>query len=519
MANKFKTMLQIRRILQLMSNGISKRKIAVQMEISRTTIDHYESRFNASGKLIHELLSLPDEELSLIVHNNAPPNQKDSRYEYLQSQFSVYRNELHTKIGVTRFLLWEEYRINHPDGYSYSQFCEHFAHYLLRFKAVMHLDHQPGISLQVDFAGDKLSYVDRQTGEIIECPVLVCSLPFSSFNYVEVLSCCKQEEVIGALNRCIHYLGGVTQNIKSDNMKQWVTKPNRYEPTFNELTEQWSLHYNTSIAAARPYKPRDKATVEKSVDLAYKRIYAPLRNQVFYSLQQLNEAVWVQLDLHNKTPMQKKSYSRYERFIQEELPCLKPLPSEDFVIKHTAKAKVQKNYHIILGEDWHQYSVPYQYIGKTITLVYDLNQVEIYLDMKRIAVHLRNKRRHGYSTLPDHMPSHHQYYHKAKGWKPDYFISEAKKIGPNTVKVIEQILGSRQFTEQSYNSCLGITRLAKMYEGRMEAACTRVLLSGRVSYKRLNDILSNNKDKEEIQLPIQYTIPLHDNIRGSQAYN
>ena len=518
MANKTKTMLQVRRVLQLIDNGLSLRKIAKQLGISRNTVSQYASKASSSGKPIQELLSMSDEDIALYVFNNVPPKNKDSKYEYFQSQLLYYQQELE-RTGVTRLLLWEEYRLQQPDCYSYSQFCEHLSKYLLRFKAVMHFDHQPGVMLQVDFAGDKLSYVDPETGLIIECPVLVCTLPFSSYMYVEALSSCKQEEVVLALNRCMRYMGGVPQNIKSDNMKQWVIKPDRYEPSFNELTEQFSFHYNTSITAARPGKPRDKATVEKSVDLTYKRIFAPLRNMEFHSLHQLNEAVWNQLDIHNKTLMQKRSYSRYERLIQEELPCLKPLPSEDFVMKHITKAKVQKNYHVILGEDWHQYSVLYQHINKTVILVYDLQQVEIYLDMRRIALHKRNTQRHGYTTLAEHMPDSHQHYQKAKGWSQDYFISEAGKIGANTVKVIEQILGSRQFTEQSYNSCLGIMRLAKQYSyPRMEAACERALLFGRVSYKRLQNILSNNKDKEELQPFVQFSIPLHDNIRGTQAY-
>ena len=41
----------------------------------------------------------------------------------------------------------------------------------------MHFNHKPGEQMQVDFAGDKLHYVDRDTGEVILCEVLVCVLP------------------------------------------------------------------------------------------------------------------------------------------------------------------------------------------------------------------------------------------------------------------------------------------------------------------------------------------------------
>jgi transposase len=60
MANKPKNMLQVRRILQLLSDGYSKREASRQTGASRNTIDSYELRFRQTGKSYHELLQLPD---------------------------------------------------------------------------------------------------------------------------------------------------------------------------------------------------------------------------------------------------------------------------------------------------------------------------------------------------------------------------------------------------------------------------------------------------------------------------
>lgn len=38
----------------------------------------------------------------------------------------------------------------------------------------------------VDFAGDKLSYVDAETGEIIKAEVFVACMPYSDYTYVTV---------------------------------------------------------------------------------------------------------------------------------------------------------------------------------------------------------------------------------------------------------------------------------------------------------------------------------------------
>jgi len=147
----------------------------------------------------------------------------------------------------------------------------------------MHLTHRAGDYLQVDFAGKNLHYIDIQTGEIVACPVLICTLPFSGYTYVEALPSAGQEHLFCALNRCLEYMGGIPRNVLSDNMKQIVGKNQRYEFKFQELADQWAVYYNTNLVATRPRKPKDKPTVENNVYLSYLRIYAKIRNEEFHS--------------------------------------------------------------------------------------------------------------------------------------------------------------------------------------------------------------------------------------------
>jgi len=316
------------------------------------------------------------------------------------------------------------------------------------------------------------------------------------------------------------YFEGVPQNILSDNMKQFVLKNTRYEIVFSEVCLQWSVYYNTTLSATRPYKPKDKPTVENSVHIAYLRIYAILRNETFFSLNELNQGIMKCLDTHNRTRLQKRPYSRYERFIEDERPLLKALPPEPFVLKHTTKAKVQKNYHILLGEDWHYYSVPYQYIAKEVKIVYDSLEVEIYLGLKRIAFHKRNYRENGYSTLPEHMPEAHKKYQETKGWDPDYFLKKAKELGENSFEIFNRLLSSRNFTEQTYLACRGLLRLSELYgKERFENACKRAAPSPHVSYRFINNILKNNLDMQiEDKHDLFSDIPDHENLRGPDSF-
>lgn len=501
-----------------MESGCSQRNISDQLRISRKTIKEYLLRFTSSERSIGELLKLSDADLSDIVYNSRLTPPKDDRYTLLFPRLPIILTEL-KRPGVTRLLLWQEYCKEEEYSYSYQQFCEHLSNHTRINHAVMHFEHKAGDKAEIDFAGKMLSYVDKDTGEVVFCPVLVAVLPYSGFTYVEALPNAGMIQLVSALNRCMHYFGGVPKYVVSDNMKQFVKAANRYEPSFTELVEQWSVHYNTSLLAARVAKPRDKATVEKSVDLSYKRIYAPLRDQIFHSLSELNHHVKIYLEKHNHALMQKKEHSRYDLLLKERL-SLKALPEQDFEMRHVVKAKVQKNYHITLGQDWHHYSVPYQYIGKDVKVVYDSRQVEIYFDLSRIALHIRNYRKHAYSTQKNHMPEKHLHYQQSQGWNEEYFLERGKSIGENTLLVIKKIISSRQFTEQTYNACLGILRLKEKYgQERLEAASKRALLGASINYKAVSNILSSGTDKQPFIESNILTIPFHDNIRGASNYN
>lgn len=512
---------QIRRIIEFHQQGCSIRQIEKLSGISRNTIREYLRRILVSSRSLEEILELDDESLQVIVYvepieKSRSGRSADDRYDSIESQMVYYTSELRRR-GVTRQLLWKEYRTDHPDGYSYSQFCEHLSRYLKRDQAVMHFVHRPGEQLQVDFAGDKLGYVDRNTGEWIACEVLVCVMPYSNYVYVEALRSQKQEEFIKGLSNALRYLGGVPPSIKCDNMRTAVVRADRYEPSFTEAMEYMAAHYSTTILTARVRKPRDKSSVEKAVDLAYKHIYAPLRDQVFHSPEQLNAAIRGQLEEFNSKPFKVKAGTRKQWFEEQEKARLKELPSAPYLIRKVAQSKVQRNYHVIVGEDRHQYSVPYTLIGRRLKIIYTTDTVEIYDNLQRVALHKRSYKKNSYTTLAEHMPPNHRHVTEQRGWDDEYFLREASYRGQAVQDVIKKILESKVFYQQAYNSCLGILRLSKQYGSqRLEAACKRALTAPVVNYGMIANILKRHLDQSHLDL--QQTTPSHEQIRGPQTY-
>jgi transposase len=430
MANQVISMQQIRAIIQLLEKGYSLRAIAIQLSISRKAVTLYALRLKESGHPMEVLRQFSDAALSAVVYEPALAidYSDDVRRLDFIARTPYFLSEL-KRTGVTRLLLWEEYRKEYESPYWYTRFCDLLKEAIQPTKATMHLVHTPAEMVMVDFAGHKMSYVNKAAGVIISCPVLVCVLPFSKYTFTMALPDATIPQVINGLNCCLQYFEGVPLSLKTDNMKQVVTKSCRYEPLFSEVLQQWALHNNITLLATRVAKPKDKGAVENEVKIAYQRIYAPLRDQVFHHIDELNAAALKQLAMHNEKLFQLKDHSRMQQFKQEEQSLLKALPTTPFVIKHQVSAKVQKNYHITLGENYHHYSVPYQYIGKQVSAVYDTDIVEVYYKHNRIALHRRAYKKHDYTTTGDHMPAGHQHYYNQLGQTPAYFLEQASAIG------------------------------------------------------------------------------------------
>lgn len=517
MAQKPISMNQIRRIIQLFKAGTSIRNVARQCSMSRNTVRAYNERLTPAGSY-EELLCMSDEQLSKLVFDLPETGrEREPRFVILENLMPDYVAEL-GRTGVTRELLWKEYRDHYPQGYGYTQFCHYLSAYIARKDTVMYFLYRMGEKLMVDFAGKTMSYVD-DNGEIIVCPVFVAVLPFSGYGYVEAVHSQKQHDLVQCLENSLVYIGGVTQCIISDNMKNHVKRSSRYEPEFTEFTHQIGVHYDTTLMATRKAKPRDKAAVEKAVDLTYQRIYAPLRNQVFRSLAEMNYYIRQQLEIHHRRPFRGGRQTREELMV-EERKHLKPLPPTRLELKRRVFAKVQKNYHVVIGEDWHFYSVPYRLVGKTVEVVYTSSRVEIYLDHQRIAIHPRNLTYYGFSTNPDHRAPNHKAQAMTMGYTANDFMEMALKISPQVVQAIELVLQSRQYPEQTFNACLGILRLAKTYSPeRLTVACSMSIAAGKTNYGFIENILKHNTDKLQAQQPDLFSLPKdHQNLRGPSAF-
>lgn len=511
-------MRKIREIIRLYCEGkSSNRQISRSLNISRPVVAQYIINFKNSGLTYENIEAMNDESLLEILE--LKQKEKSQRYRVLSAMFENYAKEL-MRTGVNLYTLWEEYRKEHEDGYSYSQFCYHYQIWRNGSELSMHIEHKAGDKMYVDFTGKKLKIIDRATMKERDVEVFVAILGASQYTYVEGVMDQSKENWIRANENALLYFGGVTQAIVPDNLKSAVTKADKYEPDINPEYYDFARHYATVILPARAYQPKDKALVEGAVNIVYSWIFAKLRDMVFYSLDELNQAIKAWLERYNDRLMQRLKISRRELFNQTEKDALKPLPAVRYEMKNFCRMKVQFCYHIYLSVDKHYYSVPYKYRGKTVDIIFSDLNIEIYCENTRIAFHKRQRTKNGYSTITEHMPPNHKWISE---WNPERFINWAEKIGSNTKAVIIKVLETKEHPEQGFKVCLGILNLEKKYSGsRLDRACHRALVYNNFSLKSIKNILEYRLEDQQDLFPedeLSYSISAHENIRGSQYYN
>ena len=503
------SMRKIREVLRLKhERGLSHRAIAQACTLGLGTVSLYLQRTARQGLGWPLPAELDDAALEARLYPRATALRNRVRPDCAYIHRELKRD------GVTLQLLWEEYAEVHPNGYGRTRFFALYREWAQRLRPSMRQVHRAGEKTFVDFSGKRPTLVDRRTGERRRVELFVAVLGASSFTYAEATTTQQLTDWVGAHTRMVEYFGGATALWVPDQLKSAITRPCRYEPDTNRTYEELAAHYGAVVVPARPRKPRDKALVETSVLLAQRWILARLRDQTFFELGALNQAVRVLLDDLNDRPMKKLGVSRRTVYEQLDRPALRPLPAARYVLARWKRCRLNIDYHVLIER--HAYSVPFQLLRETVEVRYTTTTVEVFFKGRRVTSHPR--RYDGQpSTLAEHMPSAHRAHAE---WTPSRLIRWAAKVGPATERLVTRILQSRPHPEQGYRSVLGIMRLGRQHGNvRLDAACARALALGSCRYHTVRNILTNGQDRLPLEPPVDTNpTPAHSNIRGPNYY-
>jgi transposase len=258
----------------------------------------------------------------------------------------------------------------------------------------------------------------------------------------------------------------------------------------------------------------DKAKVEVAVQLVERWILARLRTRTFFSLAELNSAIWELMKDFNSRPFKKLPGSRLSQFEELEKGALKPLPLTPYEYAEWKKVRAGFDYHVEI--DGHYYSVPYSLARKQLDARLQASIVEILYRGKRIASHVRSSRKGAKTTLPAHMPKAHLKYLE---WTPARLLEWAASVGPFTTEVILHLFETKPHEEAASRSGQGLVSLARHYGAeRLEQACKRAVVIGSLTYQSVANILKTGLDRFEFVQEQETQVRDHENVRGSAYY-
>lgn len=483
---------------------LSHEQIAAALGVSKGVVSKYVGLAAAAGLDWQSVRDWDERELA----TRLLPRQA-SAGAFVEPDWGRVHLELARK-GVTLMLLWEEYVGAHPESrtWRYTQFCEHYKAYARTLKRSMRQHRRAGEKLFIDYAGSTVALSGGGRAQ-----VFVSALGASSYTFACATEGQRLEHWIDALVRALAFYGGVPQLIVPDQARALISQPDRYEPGAHRTVLDLARHYDTSVLAARPASPCDKAPAESAVQVVTRWILARLRQQRFDTVAEVDRAIGQLLPSLNQRPFQKLPGSRASVFAELDRPALRPLPASRYELARFKSVKVDFDYHVEI--DGHRYSVPHALVGQTLEARLSARAVELLLRGARVASHVRSSLRGQRSTVEAHMPAAHRAHLE---WTPQRLLDWAGRIGVATAEGVSRLLREHKHPEHGYRTCLGLLSLAKRYgNARLEAACERVLALGPFRYRHVREVLANNRDRVPAA-SAEWTSPPHANVRGPGYY-
>src|SRR6478609_2505817 len=302
--------------------------------------------------------------------------------------------------------------------------------------ATMRLEHKPGEQVQIDYC-DGIDIVDRVTGECRKTHLFCAVLPFSSYTFGEFAWSQNLASFIESHERMWAFFGGVVPYVVIDNLKSGVRAAHRYDPDVNPTYCEYGNHQGFAVLPARPYKPRDKATVEATIGAIQRGFFQEVRKRLFYSLPELNSAFRAYLERFNDGVMKDHGSSRRERFAQEK-PLLRALPKSRFELFDWRTAKVHPDCHVQVDKNF--YSAPHRMIGQTVRVRVSAKLVELFTaDHERLAAHARLSGTGKFSTEEQHYPDGKL---SVRRFEIRSAQAEAERVGPKTLELVQSLIHS-----------------------------------------------------------------------------
>jgi len=349
------------------------------------------------------------------------------------------------------------------------------------------LECAPGVEAQVDF-GTGIPIV-QAAGKRRRTHVFRIVLSHSRKGYSEAVYRQTSDAFIACLENAFWYFGGTPQTLVLDNLKAGVEQADWFDPELNPKLRAFAEYYGMAILPTRPRTPRHKGKIESGV--GYVKGNA-LKGQVFHTLEEENRHL---LDWENTVADQRIHGTIRQQvgklFAEVERPALRPLPAGRFPFFHEGQRKVHRDGHVEVDKAY--YSVPPEYLGRTLWVRWDTRTVRIFNDrFEQIALHV--KREPGrFSTQDQHVPAEKiSAVERGAAW----LLGKVRLLGPQSGRWGEGLIATRGI--EGIRVLQGLLSLAKRHPcADLEKACKSAASHGSYRLRTIRELLKRQGALQE----------------------
>jgi transposase len=461
-----KEILEIKRLWKL---GVKSRQIAKILNVHRNTINKYVEQFRLeAGTADKNIVVLPEK---ILNQDPSPIDWEKVRKEYLA--------------GVSLTVIHEELLETNQTRVQYAGFWKQVQKKISLTEATMVRIFKPGERAEIDYA-DGIEILDPATGELLKTEFFVGVLCHSRYAFAEFTWTQSSADFLESHVRMFDFFGGSTQLLSPDNLKSAVTKAHRYDPTINQAYTRLATHYDLAVVPARVRTPRDKAIVERSIQIFQRYFFMKVRNRIFTSLLELNQCLRAHLEIFNQKSHRIFRRTRHAMYLDEK-PSLQALPKDPYKVSTHTRAKLSRDCHLVF--DGNFYSAPHTLRGQELDIWASSKEVEIFSDGTRVAFHARYKSRSNFVTDNNHYPPAHLAFLEEDVQK---IIERAREVGPQTEKLIRELLHGQPL--KHFRRSQGIVALAFKYGAtHLESASLEANRFGNQNVQYLERVIKAQK--------------------------
>ena len=425
---------KLRTMCELCLLNKSVRYVAHLNNCSPSTVVRLKARLKLSSIFSLESLNkLSDSELSKRLYSSNTSGVNSQReVELLDKHIVIHRKnkekenilipdfdkiidscvKLKTSIQTAYVDYLEECNRQDKTPYSRTHFYRCFKNKVKAYKdpvVTMYQFHPYGEAVQLDLAGETLT-LNQPDGSVRKHYILVMTWPASYYTFATLIPDMTTKSFCEGIIKGLQYFQCKPEFLVIDNAKALVTKHHvGADEVFNEEFSFFMHKIGILIDANNPRSPTEKHAVERMVGIICDRCLSRLKRQSFLTVEEYSSNLLLLTEQYiNKAPFRKQgeqSTTRETLFLSYEktkaLPLPEVLPS---YIKYYPNLKVASNYLVQVEGKF--YSVPYQYVGKTIDAELSGNEITFYYDLKPIASHTKNISDIPL-ILPEHAPKNH----------------------------------------------------------------------------------------------------------------